>query len=363
MAKAGRRVVTRAGKRSAIQSEFDKFIGRKVLFMFCLIGLAILIVGVSITIGPLDISIIEVYKAIIQGVLSIDLGVERLSELVVCNIRLPRILWGLTTGFGLGVAGCAMQAVLRNPLASPFTLGISAGANFGVSVAIILGFSVFGGMYAVIGNAFIFALLTSGVILGISAIKGGTVEIMILAGIALNYVFRAASQLFRYFATWEQRAETQAFGEGDLGTFGWNELTLITITLIVCMILLMPKLMDLNVMTAGDDTAKSLGVDAGHLRIFVMAISSFLVASVVAFIGPVGFVGLVGPHMARMAIGADHRFQLPASGLVGMVILVGADILGMNIIPPVIIPVGIMTALLGVPFFFYLILSRRREYW
>lgn len=363
MAKAVRRRGTRTGKRSAIQREFDKFIGRKVLFLFTLIGLAILVVGVSITLGPLDISIIEVYKAIIQRGLHINLGVEMLSERIVCNIRLPRIVWGLVAGFGLGVAGCAMQAVLRNPLASPFTLGISAGANFGVSVAIMLNFAFFGGMYAVIGNAFIFALLTSGLILGISALRGGTVEVLILAGIALNYVFRAASQLFQYFATWEQKQATQAFGEGDLGTFGWNELAIVSITLVFCMILLMPKLMDLNVMTAGDDTAKSLGVDAGHLRIFVMAVSSLLVASIVAFIGPVGFVGLVAPHMARMAIGADHRFQLPASGLVGAVILLGADILGMNIIPPVIIPVGIMTAILGVPFFFYLILKRRREYW
>ena len=363
MAKAVRRTVSRIGKRSAIQKEFDKFIGRKILFLFTLIGLAILIVGVSITLGPLDISITDVYKAIIQGVLSIDLGVEELSELVVCNVRLPRILWGLAAGFGLGVAGCAMQAVLRNPLASPFTLGISAGANFGVSVAIILNFTLFGGTYAVLGNAFIFALLTSGIIIGISAIKGGTVEILILAGIALNYLFLAASKLFKYFATWEQHEATEAFGMGDLGTFSWNELVIVAITLFLCMLLLMPKLMDLNVMTAGDDTAKSLGVDAGHLRIFVMVVSSFLVASVVAFVGPIGFVGLVGPHIARLVIGADHRFQLPASGLVGMVILVGADILGVNIMPPAVIPVGIMTSLLGVPFFFYLILKRRREYW
>ena len=363
MAKIGRRVVTRAGKRSAIQQEFDKFMGRKVLFLFVLIGLATLIVGVSITIGALDITILDVYKAIIQRVLSINLGVEWLSELVVCDIRLPRIVWGLTAGFALGVAGCAMQAVLRNPLASPFTLGISAGSNFGVSVAIILDFAIFGGVYAVIGNAFVFALLTSGIILGLSAIRGGTVEILILAGIALNYVFRAASQLFRYFATYEEKEATQAFGEGDLSTFGWDELTIVVIILVLCIFVLIPKLMDLNVMTAGDTTAKSLGVDAGHLRIFVMVVSSFLVAAVVAFVGPIGFIGLVGPHMARMAIGADHRFQLPASGLLGAVILVGANILGMNIIPPVVIPVGIMTSIIGVPFFFFLILKRRREYW
>ncbi len=363
MAKAVRHTVTRKGKRSAIQQEFDKFIERKILFSFFLLFLAILILGVGVTLGPLDITILEVYKAIFQRLFSIDLGMETLTERVIWNIRLPRIMWGITAGFGLGVAGCVMQTVLRNPLASPFTLGISAGANFGVSVAIILNFTIFGGMYAIIGNAFIFALLTSGVILGLSAIKGGTVEILILAGIALNYLFSAASSLFRYFATWEQRQAVAGFGEGSLGTFSWSELTAVTITLVFCMLVLMPKLMDLNVMTVGDETAKSLGVDAGHLRILVMVVSSFLVACTVAFVGPIGFVGLVGPHMARMVVGADHRFLLLASGLVGAVILVGADILGMNIMPPVVIPVGIMTSLLGVPFFFYLLMKRRREYW
>lgn len=177
----------------------------------------------------------------------------------------------------------------------------------------------------------------------------------------MNYVFRAASDLFKYFATYEQKEATQAFGQGDLGTFGWSELSLVALIILVCMILVAPKLRDLNIMTAGDETAKSLGIDAGNLRMFVMMVASFLVASVVAFVGPIGFVGLVGPHMSRMIIGSDHRFQLPASGLLGAIILVSSDILGMNIIPPIIIPVGIMTSILGVPFFFYLIMTRRRS--
>lgn len=358
-----RKRTTRTGKKSEIQIEFDKLIGRKILFLTVLIILAILIVGVGITLGPLEITFIEVYEAILQRLLFIDLGAGQLAEQIVCNIRGPRIAWGLVAGFGLGVAGCAMQAVLRNPLASPFTLGISAGANFGVSVALLFNFAFIGGMYAVIGNAFIFALLTSALILGISALKGGTVEVLILAGIALNYVFRAVTQLFNYFATWEQRQATQAFGDGGLETFGWSELSLVIVVVVFCMLLLMPKLMDLNVMTTGDDTARSLGVDSGHLRIFIMSVSSLIVASIVAFVGPIGFVGLVAPHMSRMAIGSDHRYQLPAAGLVGMLVLVGADILGQNIIPIVDIPVGIMTSILGVPFFFYLILKGRREYW
>ncbi len=363
MTRAFRYNLSRTGKKSDVQREFDKFVGRKILFMLALVILAVFLVGVSVTFGPLEITVLEVYETIIQRVLSTDLGMSKLTELVIWNIRLPRIMWGLAAGFGLGVAGCIMQAVLRNPLASPFTLGISAGANFGVSLAIVLDFAVLGGMYAVIGNAFIFAFLTSIIIIGISAIKGGTVEMLILAGIALNYVFRAASDLFQYFATSEQKEATQAFGQGDLGTFGWSELFLVSLIILICMILVAPKLKDLNIMTAGDVTAKSLGIDAGNLRVFVMTIASLLVAAVVAFVGPIGFVGLVAPHMSRMIIGSDHRFQLPASGLLGAIILVSSDILGMNIIPPIIIPVGIMTSILGVPFFFYLIMTRRREYW
>jgi iron complex transport system permease protein len=363
MAKAGRRVVTRTGKRSAVQEEYKKFIGRKVFFMLLLSGLAILIVGVGVTIGPLDITIIEVYAAIIQRLLSIDLGLETLTEVVVWNIRLPRLMWGVVAGFTLGVAGCAMQIVLRNPLASPFTLGIAAGANFGLSIAILLNLAVFGGMYAMIGNSFIFALLCCGIILGLSSLKGGTVEIMILAGIALNYVFSSASQLFRYYATYAEQRELTYWGTGDLGSYSWDELSVVFIAFVVCLFLLMRKAWDLNVMSAGDDTAKSLGVNSGHLRLYVMVVASFLVASLTCFVGTIAFIGLVGPHIARMVIGGDNRFQIPASGLVGAVILIGADILGMNIASPAIVPTGIMSSIVGVPFFFYLILKRRREYW
>ena len=222
-------------KKSDVQRDFDKFVGRKILFMLVLVVLAVFLVGVSVTFWPAGDHLLEVYRTIIRG------SVHRSRHEPAYRARhlehqAPRIMWGLAAGFGLGVAGCIMQAVLRNPLASPFTLGISAGANFGVSLAIILDFAIFGGMYAVIGNAFIFAFLTSMIIIGISAIKGGTVELLILAGIALNYVFRAASDLFRYFATTEQKEATQAFGQGDLGTFGWSELSLVSLTILICMI-------------------------------------------------------------------------------------------------------------------------------
>ncbi len=155
-----------------------------------------------------------------------------------------------------------------------------------------------------------------------------------------------------------------SWGMGDLAAFTWERFPLILAVFVICVPLLMLKAWDLNIMTAGDETAKSIGVDANNVRTFIMVISSLLVATVVCFTGTIGFIGLVAPHMARMIIGGDHRFLIPASGILGAFVLISADAIGMNIIAPTIIPTGIMTSLIGVPFFIYLILKgKRREFW
>jgi iron complex transport system permease protein len=186
---------------------------------------------------------------------------------------------------------------------------------------------------------------------------------MILCGIAMNYIFGAASGLLKYFSSDEELREMSFWGMGDLGAFSWSELRIVVAILVACSAVLMMKAWDLNVMTVGDEAAKSLGVDSNRIRTVVMVASSLLIAGVVSFTGIIGFIGLVGPHMARMIIGADHRFLLPASGLLGGVILLGADTVGRTIIAPIILPVSSVTAVLGVPFFLYLILKRRRQYW
>lgn len=364
--KAVRRRVTRTGKRSAVQDEFSKFIWRKIVFLISLPLIVFLIAGISSALGSADITVWDAYAAILHRIpfLSDYFHTSWLADICVWRLRLPRIVWGIMAGFGLGIAGCAMQAILRNPLASPFTLGISAGANFGVSLGVVLNLGLFGGMYLLIGNAFIFAMLCSGLILGLASIKGGTSEILILAGIAINYIFSAVSSLFKYFATDQQLREMAFWGMGDLGRFSWQQFSYVSVAFIICIPLLMLKAWDLNVMTVGDETAKSLGVNAEHTRMFIMTVSSLLIATIVCFTGTIGFIGLVAPHMARMIIGADHRFLIPASGVLGAVVLVGADGVAMNIISPVIIPVGVVTSLVGVPFFIYLILRRkRREFW
>ena len=351
------------GTSSEVKEEYKKFTGRKIIFILSLLPLLFLISGISVSLGSANITVWDVYATILHKFFPSYFNTSGLAEACVWILRLPRILMGIVAGIGLAIAGCVMQGVLRNPLASPFTLGIASGAGFGAALAIILGAGFIGGEYLVIGNAFIFALLCAFVILGLSSRKGATPESMILAGIAIMYLFGAMTTLLQYFAAPEAVKEAMFWMVGDLDRSSWTKLSLISIVFACGIPVLVLKSWDLNVMGAGDETAKSLGVHVEHVRILTMVVASLLVASIVCFTGTIGFIGLVAPHMCRMAIGGDNRFLIPASGLVGAVLLVGADTVARRIIAPIILPVGVMTALMGVPLFIYLIMRRKREYW
>jgi len=345
-----------------VGEQYTRFIGRKILFIFSLIFLTVLLVGVATTLGVLQISVLEVYSAILHQFFPSHFQVSELTTRVVWHIRLPRILMGIFAGMGLGIAGAAMQVVLKNPLASPYTLGIASAAGFGAALAILLGQGFFGN-YLVAGNAFIFALLSSAVIVGIAKHKGATPEIMILAGIAMMYLFSACTTLMEYFADPDAVKEVIFWMVGSLGRSTWDKLTILFFVLAVCVPILLLMSWDFNLMGAGDETAKSLGVNVERVRTMAMVIASLIVASIVCFTGTIGFIGLVGPHITRMVIGGDNRFVLAGSALLGGLLLAGADVVAQHIIPPVIIPIGVMTAFMGVPLFFYLIMRRKREYW
>lgn len=346
-----------------IKEEYTRFIGRKILFITVLAALLILIVGISASLGSANIALIDAYSAILDKFLPGYFNPSDLATNVVWNIRLPRIMVGIAAGIGLAVAGSAMQGILRNPLASPYTLGIASAAGFGAALAILLGKGFVGGDYLVVANAFIFAMLASGVIIGIARFKGTRPETMILAGIAIMYLFSAMTSLLQYFGEEAEVTAVVFWMLGDLDKASWDQLGIISFILILCVPLLLLKSWDLNVMAAGDETAKSLGVRVERVRMLTMALASLLTASIVCFTGTIAFIGLVSPHIARMSIGGDNRFLLPASALVGAVLLVTADMVARRIIAPNILPVGIMTSFIGVPLFFYLILRKRREYW
>jgi iron complex transport system permease protein len=342
-----------------IKEQYTRFVARKVVFIFFLLALLLVVFGVSASIGSAGISIWDAYSAVLWKFFPDYFHPSELARIVIWKLRLPRLLMGIAAGFGLAVTGSVMQGILKNPLASPYTFGISAAAGFGAALAILFGIGFTGG---IVVNAFVFALAASAIIIALGRYKGAKPETMVLAGIAIMYLFSALTSLLQYFGDADAVKEVVFWMMGDLDKAAWNKLTVMLSTLVCCIPLLIIKSWDLNVMGAGDEAAKSIGVRVEHVRILTMTIASLITASIVCFTGAIGFIGLVAPHITRMIVGGDYRFLLPASGVLGAVLLLSADIVARTIIAPVIIPVGVMTALLGVPFFFYLIVRKRRSY-
>jgi len=355
-----RSVAEKGTTSDEIRAQYKRFTARKLLFMAALIVLIGLIAGVAATLGSYQISVTEVYTIIWHGLFHEP---ETTKELVVWNLRLPGIVMGLLAGIGLAIAGTTMQSVVRNPLASPYTLGIASAAGFGAALAIIIGKGLVAGQYLIIANAFVFAIVSAFIIYGLSRYRGATPETMILAGIALMYLFSAMTGLLQYFGEEKAVAEVVFWMFGSLGRATWDKLLFVFITLAICVPLLMLKSWDLNTLSAGDESAKSLGVNVDQTRVVCFVLASFMTAGVICFTGTIGFIGLVAPHMCRMVIGGDNRYLIPASGLFGAVILLTADTVARRILAPTILPVGLLTSFLGVPLFLYLILRRKREYW
>jgi iron complex transport system permease protein len=281
---------------------------------------------------------------------------------IVWALRLPRVLMAALVGLGLGMAGTVFQAILRNPLASPFTLGVGSGAGFGAVIVILFlggGFQV----YRVAGGAFVCAGLSAGLILAVARMKRASSETMILTGIAQMFLFSSLTSLFQYMGTMEQVQEVVFWFFGSLAKAGWREIGIAGALILPPLPLLLRHAWDFNLLASGDDSAAALGVDVERLRVGGVVAGSLMTAGSICFTGVIGFVGLVAPHITRMVIGSDHRFLLPAAGLVGAVLVVTADTLGRTLWAPQVIPIGIVTSFIGVPFFFYLLMRRTREYW
>ena len=365
---SGHNAVSRALKldaceRADLGEQYRQLTGRKVLIFLVLILAITFLAGVAVTLGSAEIGIMDVYSSILARFFPGDFHSTAFTDMIVWDLRLHRVLMSIVAGMGLGAAGAVMQGILKNPLASPFTLGISSAASFGAALAIILGAGIVAGSWLVIGNAFIFALLSAFAVYGLAKYKGISSETMILAGIAIMYLFSALTSLLQYAGKSEQVHEVVFWMMGSLGRSSWETVGMVITILVICLPYLIIKSWDLNALGAGDETAQSLGVNVEQTRVIYMMTASLITASIICFTGTIGFIDLVSPHITRMAIGGDHRFLLPGSALVGALLLLGADTLARVIMAPVILPVGIMTSFLGVPFFVYLFLRRMRTYW
>lgn len=336
--------------------------GRKILFIAGLFALLFILLCVSVTIGSAGLTPVEVAVSIFSGLLGKTTG--SYQDAIVFGLRLHRVIFGACAGFGLAVCGAVMQGILRNPLASPFTLGISSAAAFGASVAIVFGAGIgFGQEGLIITNAFIFTLLATFGIYLMAKNRGMTAETMVLSGILIMYLFSAMTSFLQFFSSVEHNQEIVFWTFGSLSRTSWEKTEAVVAILILTVPYLLWRAWDINALSEGDEIAKGLGVLANRTRAVCMAIVSVITAGIICFTGTIGFIGLVAPHISRMLIGSDMRYLIPISGLIGAILLTGADILSRIIIPDQIIPVGIMTAFIGIPFFGYLFMKVRREYW
>ncbi|HDH97941.1 MAG TPA: iron ABC transporter permease [Deltaproteobacteria bacterium] len=334
--------------------QYRHFTGRKVSFV---ILLAVVIFGaalIALSQGASSVGFKDSFAALFQN--------SGLAHAIIWKLRLPRIVMAMLVGCGLALAGAVFQAILRNPLASPYTLGIGSSAGFGAVMAIVFGSGLYN-EYLIAGNAFFFALLSSFLILGIAKLKRSSPETMILAGIAIMFLFSSLSSLFQYMGTMEQVHEIVFWFFGSLSKVGWKEISIAAVMILLPCPVLLKWSWDFNLLSAGDESAKTLGVNVTRVRMLGIILASLITAGAICFTGVIGFIGLVSPHITRMIIGGDHRFLLPASALVGAVLVLTADTLGRTLWAPQVIPIGIVTSFIGVPFFFYLLMKRTREYW
>jgi iron complex transport system permease protein len=351
-------------KRGEVSKQYKMFIGRKILFLVICISWLFFASIISLSIGDFEITPLEVFYAVFGRIFTGIFNTTEINEVIIWNIRFPRIIMGMLAGAGLGLAGAVLQGVLKNPLASPFTLGISSGAGFGASLAIIFGIGFIGtDRYLLIGNAFIFALIPTITIIGLSRYKKATPETMILAGVAMGFLFSAATSLLHYFADPEALKAAAVWMMGSFGRATWYNASTLAILLACCFPVLIMKAWDLNTLAAGDETAKSLGINVESTRITLMAVASLATAGIVCFTGTIAFVGLVAPHITRIIIGGDNRFVLPASCLCGAAFLISVDLIARTLISPVIIPVGVMSSFIGGPMFIYFIIRKKKEFW
>lgn len=350
---------------SALSSEggrYQAYRRRKRLLVALLVVAVAAAVFIALSIGSIKIP----FSRVLSSLLLFDRSGQ---GRIVWDVRLVRVLAALLVGASLSLSGTMMQSVLRNSLASPYTLGLSSAAAFGASVAIVFfgaGTSttstiIVSDIFTVAASAFAFSLLSTAAILILTLLTTITAEGMVLAGIAIGSIFSAGLTLMQYLANSVQLSAIVSWTFGDLGRANWRSLSIIASALAPILLLSLFFRWDFNAMDSGEDTAKGLGVRTSALRIGGMLASSILSAVVVSSFGTIAFIGLLGPHIARRLFGGDHRFLLIASPLIGALVLLASDTLARTILSPMVLPVGILTSLLGGPLFISLLIAGRKR--
>ena len=308
--------------------------------------------------GPSSLPVSELLRAgFHRGPVATDIDV------IVWQIRLPYAVMALLVGAALGLSGAEVQTILNNPLASPYTLGVSAAAAFGASLAIVLNITIPGVAQAwvISANAFAFALLSAFLLDTVARWRGMSTAGVVLMGISLVFSFHALVALMQFIASADALQGLIFWTLGSLARADWPKIGVLAVALLLALPMSLSNASRLTALRLGEDRAASFGIDVRRLRLGTLLRVAVLTALAVSFVGTIGFVGLIAPHVARALFGEDHRFYLPGSALTGALMMSLASIASKLIIPGVLIPVGIVTALVGIPLFLGIVISSHGE--
>ena len=364
--------------RDTFQGKYDASIRKKILFIILMVVVSLVALLLSVCLGAVDIPFDDLIKVFLHPIFPDWIGEpsrDYYSDFVFRG-RMPRAALVVLTGMALGVAGMMMQAMLRNPLVSPFTLGVSTASAFGAALAIILGntilgvemmntnFRIFGDVFSVSDIAkvimsFALGMLSIILIMKLGRKRNQTRSTVILAGVVISYLFQAGIMSAKFLSDDSQLREITNWIMGSMANSSWGVILVVSPFVIICLLLLFKESMDLNALSAGDDVAASLGVDVNELKKRGLFLCTLMTSVCLAFTGVIGFIGLMAPHICRMIIGNDARFLMPASGLMGVTILSVSDLFCRMIIRPEELPTGIVLYVIGGLFFIWIISSSK----
>lgn len=344
--------------RKGLSSQYKKFVFKRVLLIGLMLSLLALSFLFDLANGPSQLGLWQVFSGLIEP----D-ALSATHKVIIWDVRLPYALMALVVGAALGLAGAEMQTALNNPLASPFTLGVGSAATLGASMAIVLDLSWTGisFTYLLPISAFIFASAASLLILAFSKAMGASIQTVLLFGIALMFGLNAVVGLIQFIADAGALQQIVFWTMGSLARATGEKIMIVSIVLAICIVFSLRQVWMLTALRSGEEQARSIGINVERLRLFVLLRVSLLTAVALSFVGEIGFIGLVGPHIARMMLGEDHRFFLPGSAIAGALLLSLSSIASKAIFPGIILPVGIVTALVGIPLFVSLIVRSSRR--
>lgn len=349
---------TGESEAGGLAKAYRRFVLRRVLCVTALAVAAVIALLVDVASGPVMLGLQDVVKGLWNPE-ALDAG----TRVIIQDIRVPYALMAVVVGACLGLAGAEMQTALNNPLASPYTLGVGAAATLGAALVIVFNLSLFGLATDILLplSAFVFAAAASILILVLSRTLGASVHSVVLFGIALLFGINAVVGLIQFVADAESVQQIVFWTMGSLARATMDKVAIVALVLAICLPFSLRNAWAMTLLRSGEEQARSLGVAVERMRLLVLLRVSLLTAAAMAFVGEIGFIGLVAPHIARLMLGEDHRFLLPGSALAGALLLSLSSIASKLLVPGVVLPVGIVTALVGIPLFITLIVGRSRR--